>query len=154
MKNAMYKKILLWIDGSEDAHKAVTKVMNFYKVWNSQIVAFHSIKHHKVTPAVSIYGSVPVDIQAYGMLHDEYSKLGKQILDSTKQNFEEVGVPIETRLIEDLKPERYAIEAAEDEEFDLIVLGSKGHHSKLKMLLGTVAAYKVNNAKCDVLIIR
>ena len=68
--------------------------------------------------------------------------------------FKKAGVPIETRLINDIKPEKYAIEKAKEENFDLIVLGSRGHHSKLSMVLGTVANLVVNNAVCDVLIIR
>ena len=150
----MYKKILLCIDGSEDAHKAVNKVMEFYKVWNCQIIAFHSIEHHMVIPTFSIYDSSPFAINSYRMIRDDYEKLGKHILEETKQIFEEAGVPIETRLIDDIKPEKYAIERAKDENFDLIVLGSKGHHSKLSMVLGTVATHVVNNAECDVLIIR
>lgn len=150
----MYKKILLSIDGSDDAHKAVNKVMEFYKVWNCQIVAFHSIEHHTVIPAFSIYGSISFPIESYKLIQDDYDKLGQRILEETEQIFKKAGVPIETRLINDIKPEKYAIEKAKEENFDLIVLGSRGHHSKLSIVLGTVATLVVNNAECDVLIIR
>ena len=150
----MYEKILLCIDGSEDAHKAVKKVMEFHKVWDSQIVAFHSIEHHMVIPTFSIFDSNPFAINSYRMIRNDYEKLGRHIMEETKQIFEEAGVPIKTRLIDNIKPEEYAIERVKEENFDLIVLGSRGHHSKLKMVLGTVATHVVNNAECDVLIIR
>jgi nucleotide-binding universal stress UspA family protein len=150
----MYKKILLCIDGSEDAHKAVNKVMEFYNVWNSQIVVFHSIEHHRVMPTFSLFSGNPYAINSYKLIRDDYEKLGRHILEETKKIFDEADVPIETRLIDNIKPDEYAIEIAKEENFDLIVLGSRGHHSKLSMILGTVATHVVNNAECDVLIIR
>lgn len=43
----------------------------------------------------------------------------------------------------------------EEENFDLVVLGDQGQHSKLeRIFLGTVAEGIVNNAQCDVLIVR
>jgi len=39
--------------------------------------------------------------------------------------------------------------------FDLVVLGSKGHHSQLKeILLGTVSTNVVKSAPCDILIVK
>lgn len=39
----MYKNILIGVDGSEDAHKALNKVIDFYKDWNSKILTFKKI---------------------------------------------------------------------------------------------------------------
>ncbi|MFX1283727.1 MAG: universal stress protein [Promethearchaeota archaeon] len=150
----MYKKVLLCIDGSEEAYKAVNKVIEFYKIWNCKIVAFHSIEHHMVIPVFTIFGQIPSSIESYDTVRSDYEKLGKQIIKETKLIFKKASVPIEARLIYDIKPEKYAIERVKDEIFDLIVLGSKGHHSKFDLVLGTVATYIVNNAECDVLIIR
>ncbi|MHA1489684.1 MAG: universal stress protein [Promethearchaeota archaeon] len=41
-----------------------------------------------------------------------------------------------------------------DENFDLVILGGKGQHSKIGAILGTVSTHVVNNADCDVLVIR
>lgn len=150
----MYKKILLCIDGSEDAHRALNKVVEFYKTWKCEIVAFHSSKHHKVIPAFTVYGQIPSSVESYEAIREDYNKLGKLIIKETKQIFKDAGVPIEARLINNQKPEKYAVERVKDEKFDLVVLGRKGHHSKLGLILGTVANYVVNNAECDVLIIR
>ncbi|MFX1504681.1 MAG: universal stress protein [Promethearchaeota archaeon] len=150
----MYKRVLLCVDGSEEAYKAINKIIEFSKIWNCKIVAFHSIEHHMVIPAFTIFGQAPSPIESYDMVHDDYEKLGKQIIKETKLIFKKAGVPIEARLIDDIKPEKYAVESVKEEKFDLIVLGSRGHHSKLDLVLGTVATYIVNNANCDVLIIR
>ena len=42
-----------------------------------------------------------------------------------------------------------------EEGFDLVVIGTKGIHSKLRqILLGSVAQRVVKNAPCDVLVVR
>ncbi len=151
----MYKKILIGIDGSDDAHKALKKVMDFYKDWKSEIVAFHSIEHHMAPISFPIYGSSYSLLQeSYSTIRSEYRTAGERMMEETKKIFKEAEIPIKTRLIEDSKPEHYAVDTAKDESFDLIVLGSKGHHSKMGMILGTVATHVVNNASCDVLIVR
>ncbi len=43
----------------------------------------------------------------------------------------------------------------EEENFDLVILGCRGKHSKLKRtFLGTIPDKVINNAPCDVLIVR
>ena len=42
-----------------------------------------------------------------------------------------------------------------EENFDLVVLGAKGHHSKIKeILLGTVLTKVVKCVQCDILIVK
>ena len=151
----MYKKILIGIDGSEDAHKALKKVMDFYKEWQSQIVVFHSIEHHMVRPVFPAFGigyTIPDD--SYSVYRREFRKASEKTLEEAKKIFEKAGIPVETRLVEDEKPEDYANAMVKKENFDLVVLGGKGHHSKIGTLLGTVSNHVVNNADCDVLIVR
>jgi len=63
--------------------------------------------------------------------------------------------PVETRLIEDLSPDEYILNVVNKENFDLVIIGSKGHHSKLKeIFLGTVSTQFSKNTPCDVLIVR
>ena len=151
----MYKKILIGIDGSEDAHKALKKVIDFYNDWKSKIVVFHSMEHHMVPPVFPAFGVgyvIPDD--SYSIYQRDFRKASEKTLEEAKKIFEKAGIPIETRLIEDIKPEQYATDMVKKENFDLVVLGGKGHHSKLGALLGTVSTHVVNNAYCDVLIIR
>jgi nucleotide-binding universal stress UspA family protein len=151
----MYKKILIGIDGSEDAHKALKKVIDFYKDWKSKIVVFHSIEHHLVPPVFPAFGTgyvIPDD--SYSIYQRDFRKASEKTLEEAKKIFDKAGIPIETRLIEDIKPEEYAVDRVKKENFDLVVLGGKGHHSKLGALLGTVSTHVVNTADCDVLIVR
>ena len=151
----MYKKILIGIDGSEDAHKALKKVIDFYNDWKSKIVVFHSMEHHMVPPVFPAFGIgyvIPDD--SYSIYQREFRKGSERTLEEAKKIFEKVGIPTETRLVEDIKPEQYAVDKVKEENFDLVVLGGKGHHSKLGALLGTVSTHVVNNSDCDILIVR
>ncbi len=149
----MYKKILIGVDGSEDAHKALNKVIDFYQKWNCEIVTFHSIKHHMIPYTFPTFSGSYQMVSA-SEIREEYNKAGNKILEETKKIFKKEEIPVETRLVEDFEPEKYIIDKVKEENFDLVILGSKGHHSKIHTLLGTVSSHVVNNVDCDVLIIR
>ena len=149
----MYKKILIGVDGSEDAYKALIKVIDFYQKWNCEIVTFHSIKHHMIPVGTPFFG-IGYQMAFTSNISKEYSIVGKKILEETKKIFKKEEIPIETRLVEDIEPEKYIIDKVKEENFDLVILGSKGHHSKVHTLLGTVSSHVVNNVDCDALIIR
>ena len=149
----IYKKILLAIDGSFHANNAIEQVVEIQKKWSSEVVIFHSIKHHRIPKWLYPNDSLPLGV--YRNIEEVSKKAGEELLKKTKESFKKEGLPVETRLIEDDAPEVYIRRIAEEENFDLVVLGSKGHHSKLKeILLGTVSTKVVKSAPCDVLIVK
>ncbi len=150
----MYQKILLATDGSEPAKRATQKVIKLVQVGGGvKVVAFHSIKHHFL-PRLTFQEYI-ISEADYCQFIREVEKAGHQILNEVKAMFEIAGVGVTTRLITDKEPEDYAIDLAKTEGVDLIVLGCKGHHSKLKeIFLGSVATRVLNAATCDVLIVR
>jgi len=151
----MYKKILLGIDSSEDAKDAIDKVIQLQKENNSEVVVFHSVLHRlsELAPALSI-GVNPDSTLTY-QIHKDRLKEGRKLLEDVKSKFEKENLTIETRLIYDLGPQYYIEKKTEEEGFDLVVLGCKGEHSKLKRtVIGTVPEHVINNAPTDVLIVK
>ncbi len=149
----IYKKILFATDGSYHANNAAEQVVEFQKKWNCKVVIFHSIKHHKIPMGLFPNESLPIEI--YHNIEDLSKKAGEQLLNKTKEIFSKAGLSVKTRLIEDEEPEVYIRRIVEEENFDLVVLGSKGKHSKLKeIILGTVSKKVVKSAPCDVLLVR
>ena len=149
----IYKKIILAIDGSLHSNNATVQVTEFLQKWNSKVVIFHSIKHHKIPVGLFPNESIPVEL--YQNIEEVSKKAGKQLLDKTKEIFNKAGLSVETRLIEDEEPEVYIRRIVEEENFDLVVLGAKGHHSKIKeILLGTVSKKVAKSAPCDVLLVK
>jgi len=157
----IYEKILLGLDSSEDSKRAAEKVAELHNKLGSNIVVFHSVEHHmlpKILPLnvpfmnLSYYTIPPVDRRK---ILEVYAKQGQELLDQAEKMFSMKETPIEKRLIRDEKPGDYMIRIVEEENFDLVVLGCKGQHSKIKqVLMGTVATKVLNNASCDVLIVR
>ncbi|MFX0103946.1 MAG: universal stress protein [Candidatus Hodarchaeota archaeon] len=144
---------MLATDGSFHANNATEQVIEFQKQWNCEVVIFHSTKHHKLP--IRLYPDEAIPIEIYRNIEDVSKKAGKELLDKAKYIFSKEGLKVETRLIEDFAPEVYIRKIVEEEHFDLVVLGSKGHHSKLKeILLGTVSTKVVNSVPCDVLLVK
>jgi len=122
------------------------------------VVIFHSINHHYVPQEISLpftfLGKSEYKLPDYIQLREEFKKFGEKVLDKTKKLFDDAGIPVETRLIIDVSPEDYAQEVVKKENFDLVIVGCKGHHSKLrKVILGTVAEKIMNNVDCDVILV-
>lgn len=146
------------MDGSDDAKRAAKKVLDLLQPNTvTKIVAFHSVEH-----PIALALTVPLTIggpnhpsMSPERIKEEYKLAGKKILDQTENLFKKAGKLIETRLIEGEDPEDYIMRVVEDENFDLVALGSKGDHSKLKeMFMGSIAQKVLNEVPCDVLIVR
>ncbi len=149
----MYKKILLATDGSLHANNAAEKAVKFQKMWNSKVVIIHSIKDNRVPS--ELYQNIDTLYSKYSKIEDVYKEAGERLLSKTKKMFGEAQASVETRLIEEEPPEDYIKRVVEEENFDLVILGSRGQHSKIKKaLLGTVSTKVVKNAPCDVLIVK
>ena len=149
----MYKKILIAADGSVHAINAVKQAVELQKIMNSKVVIIHSIKDDRT--ASELYPNVDVLFSKYGTLKEVYKEAGMILLDETRKTFGVEQKAVETRLIEDESAGDYICRIAEEENFDLIILGSRGKHSKIKKaFLGTVSTKVAKNAPCDVLIVK
>ena len=71
----------------------------------------------------------------------------KQLLDE-----EEIDSSLESIL--GSNPSRALVDTAENENFDLIVVGSRGLGNAAAFLLGSVSKQVVSKASCDVLVVK
>jgi len=149
----IYKKILFATDGSPNSDNAAKQIVDFQKEWNCKIVIFHTLKHNKY-PSI-FHSDNSHSSNDYRNNRELRKELGKEILKQTKKIFDRVHISVEPRLIEDEDLEHYIKTRVQEEEFDLVVLGCNGHHSKSKKsFLGTRSTKILENVACDVLIIR
>ena len=151
--NKMFKKILLGVDKSDNSMKAVDKVIEIQKEVNSEVILFHSFLHHisELRPTFGM-SAIPDTSLSYE-IHNDIVKEGTKLLDDIKKKFESNGLKVETRRIFDFGPEYYIEERVKEEDFDLVVLGCGGKHSKLRRtFVGTVPEYVINHVDVDVLI--
>ena len=149
----LYKKIFLDTDGSNHANNAAEKAVEFQKVWGSKVLIIHSIKDNRIPS--ELYPDTEALYSKYSTLEEVYCEAGKRLLKKNKSMFGENQKSVETRLIEDEPPENYIRRIVEEENFDLVIIGSRGQHSKIKkVLLGTVSSKVSENTPCDVLIVK
>lgn len=146
-------------DGSEHSMRAAERAIRLALEFNSTVVLFHSINHHYVPQEIplpfSFLGKTQYKVPDYMALEEEFKKHGEKVLKETKKLFDDAGVPVETRLILDISPSDYVKKVVKAEGFKLVILGCKGHHWKLKTAtIGTVAEKIMNEADCDVMIVR
>ncbi len=151
----MYKKILIGVDDSEHSRRVVQAALEHVKTSGAKITAFHSVLHHLAelnmgfTPA-----SVGNPSVSYS-LHEDYIKAGKEVLNQAEEIFKKENQALETKIIFDVPPEDYVKKAVKEEGFDLVILGASGHHNRVELaLLGTVPDHVLNEAPCDVLIVK
>ncbi|MFW9894500.1 MAG: universal stress protein [Candidatus Thorarchaeota archaeon] len=86
---------------------------------------------------------------------EEIENKGWNILNRKKEMFETANIPVKIRLIEDEDPDEYILRVIKEENFDLVVIGNRGIHSKLReILIGSVAENVIINSSCDVLVIK
>ncbi|HMB65280.1 MAG TPA: universal stress protein [Patescibacteria group bacterium] len=159
----MFDKILLATDGSDTAKDAARRVAGIQKKFDSTVVIFHAEKHYYV-PQEETPRSFPfIDLGLINAnmvnemeeMQQAFKVWGKKMLRETAEIFEKQGLEVETRLITDESPVDYVKEVTKDGAYDLVAVGCKGHHSKLKeIFMGSVATKISNNAYCDVLIVR
>ena len=84
----MYEKILLAIDGSENADRAANKVIEMQQEFNCKVAIFHSIKHPKslaINPIV-IYPSHYINFVSEEEIYSMVLEEGKKILEEKKKD--------------------------------------------------------------------
>jgi nucleotide-binding universal stress UspA family protein len=157
-----YNKILLATDGSEGSIKAAKKLVELETVNPSgaSIEIFHTENYHfgaefAVLPVEILYTNTFVPTPKYQEEREKLRKFGEKVLEETKNVFDKAGIDVKTTLVENKSPEEYVKERIKKDQIDLVVIGAKGHHWKIRQaLMGSTCTNIMNDADCDVLIVK
>lgn len=138
-----YKKIMLAVDLTEESNAVADRALKLARFFEADLHLVHVIE-----PLSLAYGGdVPMDLSA----------VQEQIQDQAKSHMKDFGArleidPEQQHLIFG-RPESEIHRVAEEEDADLIVVGSHGRHG-LALLLGSTANGVLHGASCDVLAVR
>jgi universal stress protein A len=139
-----YKHILLAVDFSEHGKQVSSKALEMASRNQAQLSLVHVVENLPITDAA--YGPIPFDVD-----------LTQEWLEASKQRLEKIGdefnVPKERQWLEMGSAKLEIVRIAEENNVDLIMLGSHGRHG-LALLLGSTANGVLHHAKCDVLAVR
>ncbi len=136
-------KILVCTDGSEIAQKAVEYAADFAKNFRADLTAMYVIDHETSMkkPVYDKYG--------------DKTKKAKDILREAKKTIEQAGAGVQaTERIAVGPVSREIVRIAKTEEFDSIVVGTRGLGGLVRMLLGSVAEDVILYAHCPVVVVR
>ena len=139
----MYKKILVPTDGSDFAKDAALHALFLAKVSGAEIIALSVSENHFIN-GISV--------------SEEIEQINQIWTDRCKKDLEEFedmndgGVKISS-VIKEGSPAKTILEVAEEEDIDLIVIGSSGKSGFDRFILGSVSDKVVNAAKCPVLVV-
>ncbi|MDD2614480.1 MAG: universal stress protein [Methanosarcina sp.] len=141
-----FKKILVATDGSENARRAASYGVNIAKATGAEVHALYIIStQHAVTTRT---------VMGWSEAFEEYlaNKGGVAIADVEKLG-KEAGVKVEPVFLKGIPADKI-LEYAEENNIDLIVMGTHGLTGIKRFLIGSVAESVVRHSKAPVMVIR
>lgn len=140
-----YRKIMVAVDGSEEAELAFKKAVNVANRNHAELLLAHVID----TRAFQTVSSFD------GMLAEQATEMAKQTLSDYEKYARENGNEQVSSVIEYGSPKPIiAKQIPQDQAVDLIMLGATGLNAVERLFIGSVSEYVIRNAPCDVLVVR
>ena len=156
MEIDLIKRILVPIDGSEPADKALEYALDLADKYAADIEILNVISTAPIPigPYPMGYGelAVPAWMGTYSKeLKASHEKMLSEALEKAKKN--KPGLNISTKLVEG-RPADKIVEAAKEGNFDIVVMGSRGLGGIKKFFLGSISGRVSDHAECPVLIVK
>jgi nucleotide-binding universal stress UspA family protein len=152
----LIKKILVALDGSEAADKAFDYALSIGERYSANIVLLSAVQPILVpNVAYSPAATTPIPPMVMGEYSEELKEKHKKVLSNALKKAEKVKpkVEISMKLVEG-RPSDRIIETAKTEDFDLVVMGSRGLGGIKEFLLGSVSDRVADEVPCPVLIVK
>ena len=148
----MFQNILVGVDGSDSALKAIETAASLSKAFGAKLVLTHVVQ-------VSAIAEQAINMSATEHLKDNpktiMEKLSQEVLGKAREQALQAGAADGniTTVTTDGNQARQLIKAAEDCKADLIVVGSRGRGRLEGLLLGSVSQKVAALAPCPCLIV-
>lgn len=144
----MYEKILVPIDGSESSARALQHAQKIAELTGGKITLFHVM--HFPAQLETYSGKLG---EAYYLMKDRIKEHAQEILEKAKENLSAGSIAFTEKTVWG-EPANEIIQEAEQGNYDLIVIGSRGLGEIKSWLLGSVSQRVVRHCKRPVLLVR
>ena len=141
----MDRKILVPVDGSDAADRMIEAIIARKAQFQAPLTVLHVVNVDKLA-----YRMIP-DFQVE-MIRDSARKSGEALLREQADRFTAAGVACEPRL-EFGSPRETICRIANEESFDLVILGRRGMGEIRDTLFGAVSNHVLHHVRCPVLLI-
>lgn len=140
-----YSKILVPVDGSNEARLAFEKAIEVAKRNRAQVLIAHIIDTRVLQTPTGFEGNFNEEIQRQTEnLFQEYRQYAQE------HDFNDIDFVLEYG-----SPKVYISKnIPKDYQIDLIMMGATGLNAVERLFIGSVSEYVIRNASCDVLVIR
>lgn len=136
------KKILVPIDGSDQAKKAFEEAVHFALTQNSELTILTVVADYLR------YDFGELNLRSKYQNSTAYEELLRQYqLFAQQAGIKEVSLKIKQG-----DPRKEILNVAKEEKSDLIIMGSTGKGMIDRLLIGSVSEFIMNHSSCDVLI--
>ncbi len=138
------RKILVGVDGSSASYRAAEVALDLASALNAQVTAVYVIP------------SPPADYRRFfdlSALEVNEEEVERKMMHEVRIMALSKGVKLETKILKG-RPSDVIVSLAEEEGYDLIVLGNTGLGGAYKRMMGSVASEVVNSTKKPVLLVK
>lgn len=140
-----YRHILFATDFSEQAILVGERAKHMARLYNARLTLLHVVEEVSISAGYELMPLLPEvpDEQTLLAAKENLSQLAQRL--GLEESYRQVVTAVSTK--------EGILEAAEEHNVDLIVVGSHGRHG-LALLLGSTANAVMHGAPCDVLAVR
>lgn len=136
----VYKKILVAVDLSNDARQVMQRARELAKCFGATLQLIHVIEPVALNSPYELTPSLPTDMQS--MLLNRAEEFLARLADEF--DLADIRQAVKIGSIK-----QNILETAEDDEIDLIVIGTHGRHG-IGLLLGSTATSVLHGTPCDI----
>jgi nucleotide-binding universal stress UspA family protein len=154
LKENRFKKTLVAIDGSPQSMKAAEFAIDIAQRYNSVLTALH-VSYSKSGFAYTSEMNGLITPSTLNDLSNKAKREAGKWFDEIIQKSKIRNIQVKTDAVfTAISVVEAIIRYSEEENIDLIVIGSKGHSGLKKLILGSVASGIVTYSHCPVMIIK
>jgi nucleotide-binding universal stress UspA family protein len=141
----VFTNILIAIDGSEASQRALARAVDEAKVWNAKLHVLYVVE-------TGLFSSLPSD-NTVEIMYRVLEKEGTTVLDRAKKYAAEKGITVTTHIKQGHAGSE-VIALADQENADLIIVGSHGKSQADRLLIGSVSTFVVSHSKVTTMVVR
>ncbi|KKG15437.1 universal stress protein [Methanosarcina sp. 2.H.T.1A.6] len=145
MTSEFYRNIVIATDGSENTRKAISYGIEIAKLSGATVHALYVVD-------TSSFSSIPMDA-GWEAMYEILKKEGEKAVSEVKRQGEIAGVDVK-EVLEEGHPSNAILEFAENNNADLVIMGTLGKTGLDRFLMGSVAEKVVRGSKVPVMVVR
>lgn len=142
----MVNRILIPTDGSEYSRRALSTAIEYAKAFNSEIELLHVVSQ----PPTHMYDFTIKEY--YPLSEEQVAGIGVKVFDATLKGLDLDKIQIKNKVVTGYPAEEILYEIKRD--FDLVIMGSRGHRPLAGALIGSVTQRVIAEAHCPVMVVK